>query len=95
MSTKLSTTNNKTNNKINNKMKKVIIIYTTISNSELIKAFKHLTKDDLKKITTEEKIDRKRALKIAAIYGLETEVRICMDLLGMTPIGALAEWDLL
>ena len=91
MSTKLSTTNNKTNSK----MKKVIIIKTTISDSELTKAFEHLTKDDLKRITTEEKIDHKRALKIAAIYGLETEVRICMDLLGMTPIGALAEWDLL
>lgn len=75
-------------------MKKVIII-KTISNSELTEAFEHLTKDDLKRITMEEKIDHKRALKIAAAYGLETEVRICMDLLGMTPIGALAEWDLL
>ena len=75
-------------------MKKVIII-KTISDSELTEAFEHLTKDDLKRITTEEKIDRKRALKIAAVYGFETEVRICMDLLGMTPIGALAEWDLL
>ena len=91
MSTKLSTTNNKTNSK----MKKVIIIKTTISDSELTKAFEHLTKDDLKRIITEEKIDCKRALKIATVYGLETEVRICMDLLGMTPIDALAEWDLL
>lgn len=81
--------------KTNSKMKKVIIIKTTTSDSELTKAFEHLTKDDLKRITTEEKIDRKRALKIAAVYGLETEVRICMDLLGMTPIGALSEWDLL
>ena len=94
MSTKLSTTNNKTTNKTNSKMKKVIII-KTISDSELTEAFEHLTKDDLKRITTEEKIDRKRALQIAAVYGFETEVRICMDLLGMTPIGALAEWDLL
>ena len=76
-------------------MKKVSIIKTIISDSELIEAFKHLTKDDLKRITTEEKIDRKRALKIAAVYGLETEVQICMDLVGMAPIEALAEWDLL
>lgn len=76
-------------------MKKITIIKTTISNSELTKAFSHLTQDDIKRITTEEKINRKRALKIAAVYGLETEVRICMNLLGMTPIGALAEWDLL
>lgn len=91
MSIKLNITNNKTNNK----MKKVTIIKTTISNSELTEAFSHLTQDDIRRITTEEKINRKRALKIAAVYGLETEVRICMDLLGMTPIGALAEWDLL
>ena len=49
----------------------------------------------LKESQQKKKIDRKRALKIAAVYGLETEVRICMDLLGMTHIGALAEWDLL
>ena len=65
------------------------------SDSELIEAFNHLTKDELKRIITEERINHKRALKIAAIYGLETEVRICMDLVGMTPIEALAEWDLL
>ena len=35
-------------------MKKVIII-KTISDSELTEAFEHLTKDDLKRITTEEK----------------------------------------
>ena len=58
-------------------------------------AFNHLTKDDLKRIITEERINHKRALKIAAVYSLETEVRICMDLVGMTPIEALAEWDLL
>ena len=57
--------------------------------------FNHLTKNDLKRIITEERINRKRALKIAAVYGLETEVRICMDLVGMTPTEALAEWDLL
>ena len=67
----------------------------TISDSELTEAFNHLTKDDLKRIITEERINRKRALKIAAVYGLETEVRICMDLVGMTPTEALAEWDLL
>lgn len=76
-------------------MKKVTIIKTIISDSELTEAFSHLTRDNLKRVTTEEKIDRKRALKIAAIHGLETEVRICTDLLGMTPIGALAKWDLL
>ena len=58
-------------------------------------AFLNLTKDDLKRIIAEEEINRKRALKIASVYGLETEVRICMDLVGMTPTEALAEWDLL
>lgn len=76
-------------------MKKVTITKTTISDSELIEAFRHLTIDDLKRITTEEKINRKRALQIAAVYGLEFEVRVCMDLVGMSPIEALAEWDLL
>lgn len=74
-------------------MKKITI--TTISDSELTEAFNHLTQDDLNKIVTEEEIDYKRALKIAAVYGLEAEVQICMDLVGMTPIDALAEWDLL
>ena len=62
---------------------------------ELTIALINLTEDDLKRIITEERINRKRALKIASVYGLETEVRICMDLVGMTPIEALAEWDLL
>ena len=57
--------------------------------------FNHLTKDDLKRIITEERISRKRALKIAAVYGLEFEVRTCMDLVGMTSTEALTEWDLL
>ena len=74
-------------------MKKLTII--TISDSELTEAFNHLTQDDLNRIVTEEEIDYKWALKIAAVYGLETEVQICMDLVGMTPIDALAEWDLL
>ena len=39
------------------------------------------------------KLETFRALR--AVYGLETEVRICMDLVGMTPTEALAEWDLL
>ncbi len=81
-------------NKTKLKMKK-LIIKVTVSDSELTEAFNHLTKDDLKRIITEERINRKRALKIAAVYGLETEVRICMDLVGMTPTEALAEWDLL
>lgn len=74
-------------------MKKLTI--TTISDPELTEAFNHLTQDDLNRIVTEEEIDYKRALKIAAVYGLETEVQICMDLVGMTPIDALVEWDLL
>lgn len=76
-------------------MKKLTITKVTVSDSELTEAFNHLTKDDLQRIITEEKINRKRALKIAAVYGLETKVRICMDLVGMTPTEALAEWDLL
>ena len=76
-------------------MKKSTIIKVTVSDSELTEAFNHLTKEDLKKIITEEEINRKRALKIAAAYGLEFEVRTCMDLIGMTPTEALAEWDLL
>ena len=75
-------------------MKKVTI-KVTISDSELTEALSHLTKENLKKIITEEEINRKRALKIAATYGLEFEVRTCMDLVGMTPTEALAEWDLL
>lgn len=74
---------------------KKLIIKTTVSDSELTEALSHLTKEDLKKIITEEEINRKRALKIAAVYGLEFEVRTCMDLIGMTPTEALAEWDLL
>lgn len=74
---------------------KKLIIKTTVSDSELTEALSHLTKEDLKKIITEEEINRKRALKIAAAYGLEFEVRTCMDLIGMTPTEALAEWDLL
>ena len=76
-------------------MKKSTIIKVTISDSELTEAFNHLTKDDLKRIVAEEEINRKRALKIASVYGLEFEVRTCMDLVGMTPTEALAEWDLL
>ena len=76
-------------------MKKSTIIKVTISDSELTEAFNHLTKDDLKRIITEERINRKRALKIASVYGLEFEVRTCIDLIGMTPTEALAEWDLL
>ena len=58
-------------------------------------AFLNLTKDDLKRIVAEEEINRKRALKIAAAYDLESEVRTCMDLCGYSPTEALAEWDLL
>lgn len=76
-------------------MKKITITTTTISESVLTEAFSHLTKDDIKRITTEEKIDRKRALEIAAVYNLDSDVRFCMDFCGMSPIEALAEWDLL
>lgn len=76
-------------------MKKSTIIKITISNSDLTEAFNHLTKDDLKRIITEEEINRKQALKIAAAYGLKSEVRTCMDLCGYSPNEALAEWDLL
>lgn len=76
-------------------MKKITITTTTISESVLTEAFNHLTKDDIKRITTEEKIDRKRALEIAAVYNLDSDVRFCMDFCGMSPIEALAEWDLL
>lgn len=74
---------------------KRLIIKVTISDSDLTKAFNHLTKDDLKRIVAEEEINHKRALKIAAAYGLEYEVRTCMDLCGYSPTEALAEWDLL
>lgn len=74
---------------------KRLTIKVTISDSDLTGAFNHLTKDDLKRIVAEEKISRKRALKIAAAYGLESEVRTCMDLCGYSPTEALAEWDLL
>lgn len=74
---------------------KRLIIKVTISDSDLTKAFNHLTKDDLKRIVAEEEISRKRALKIAAAYGLESEVITCMDLCGYSPTEALAEWDLL
>ena len=74
---------------------KRLTIKVTISDSELTEAFNHLTKDDLKRIVAEEEINRKRALKIAAAYGLESEVRTCMDLCGYSPTEALAEWDLL
>lgn len=43
----------------------------------------------------EEKINRKSALEIAAIYGLESEVKFCMDNCGMSPYEALTEWDIL
>lgn len=74
-------------------MKKITT--TTISDSDLTEALSHLTKDDLRRITTEKEINRKRTLEIAAVYGLEAEVQICMDLVGISPEEALAEWDLI
>ena len=82
-------------------LKRVLSEVNTILNKEskdvdiLAEAFMNLTKNDLERITTEEKINRKRALKIAAAYGLEFEVRFCIDLCGYSPIEALAEWELL
>lgn len=58
-------------------------------------SFANLSKEDLIRITNEERINRKRALKIAATYNLEAEVLVCMDLCGMSPTEALAEWDLI
>ena len=58
-------------------------------------SFANLSKEDLIRITSEERINRKRAIKIAQVYGLEIEVIACMDLCGMSPKEALAEWDLL
>ena len=58
-------------------------------------AFINLSKEDLKRITSEFRIDYKRAIEIARVYNLDHEVRWCMDYCGMTPQEALAEWDLL
>ena len=58
---------------------KRLIIKVTISDSDLTKAFNHLTKDDLKRIVAEEEISRKRALKIAAAYGLEIGRASCRE----------------
>ena len=77
------------------KMKKLTTIKVTVSDSKVTLAFNHLTKDDLQRIITEERINRKRALEIAAVYNLVFEVKLCMDFCGMSPIEALAEWDLL
>ena len=67
-----------------------ILVNLTFTN-----AFNNYQFVDGSKFGVEEEISRKRALKIAAAYGLESEVRTCMDLVGMTPTEALAEWDLL
>ena len=62
---------------------------------DIITAFINLSKEDLEKIVTECRIDRKRAIEIAKVYNLDHEVRWCIDYCGMTPEEALAEWDLL
>lgn len=66
-----------------------------ITDIEITIAFSHLTKEDIKKIITEERINRKRAIEIAKVYNLDHEVKWCIDYCGMTPQKALAEWDLL
>lgn len=38
---------------------------------------------------------KKEALKIARAYGLDNEVKYCIECCGMTPEEALKEWDLL
>ena len=58
-------------------------------------AFINLSKEDLQKITSEFRIDRKRAIEIAKVYNLDREVKWCIDCCGMTPQEALCEWDLL
>lgn len=69
-------------------MKQIVDIDITI-------AFSSLTKEDLQRIITEERINRKRAIEIAKVYNLDHEVKWCIDCCGMTPQEALAEWDLL
>lgn len=71
------------------------IIKITIEDSVLDNVFANLTKEDLQRIITEERINRKRAIEIAKAYNLDHEVIWCMDFCGMTPQEALAEWDLL
>ena len=66
-----------------------------IADIDITIAFSNLTTEDLQRIITEERINRKRAIEIAKIYNLDHEVRWCMDYCGMTPQEALAEWDLL
>ncbi len=65
-----------------------------ITDIDLTIAFSSLTKEDLQRIITEERINRKRAIEIAKVYNLDHEVKWCMDACGMTPREALAEWDL-
>lgn len=51
-------------------MKKITIITTTISESVLAKAFSHLTKDDIKRITTDrENCDCSIREVIVDVYG--------------------------
>lgn len=61
----------------------------------LTTAFINLSKEDLLRITSEFRIDRKRAIEIAQVYNLDHEVKWCIDYCGMTPQEALCEWDLI
>jgi len=65
-----------------------------ITNIDITNALFNLTKEDLQRIVTEERINYKRAIEIAKVYNLDHEVKWCMNC-GMTPQEALAEWDLL
>lgn len=69
-------------------MKQIVDINLTI-------AFSSLTRENLQRIITEERINRKRAIEIAKVYNLDHEVKWCIDYCGMTPQEALVEWDLL
>lgn len=42
-----------------------------------------------------EEIDKNEAVKIASEYDLEGEAKYSMNVLGMNPVEALIEWDLL
>ena len=61
----------------------------------LTTAFINLSKEDLERITSEFRIDRKRAIEIAQVYNLDHEVKWCIASCGMTPQEALCEWDLI
>lgn len=58
-------------------------------------AFVHFTKEDLKRITSEARNSRKKAIEIASIYNLAMEVTWLIDYCGFTPEEALREFDII